>query len=492
MKMADIERDLPAAEEDETLAQLHRLLGQLKETAAVGETAWELGIHVDSLGESLKESAARRRGLEEENRQLQERLSREHRDYAELRASMDELLNLHELTETISSSFAIQDILAALMDLSGRFLPYEGCGVFALGQEGQTLEAMAARGDGRTEERVRAQWEDGIIDWVLRERRPVVIEDMETVEQPGVEECCTVLAPLSVRGKEIGIYALYCRRPKDEFNSGEMDLLGVLSNQTAIAIENARLYSDLEATNSQLKDSQHQLLTAAKMAAIGELAGGVAHEVNNPLQIILSRVQLMRMQNREATKVVQGLDLVEHNVRRISKIIRALLGFAGNNAQDGEWGECDIGQALVQAMELVQHQLDKGLIETEFVCGESLPLIEGNTGELEQVFINLIINAQNAMPKGGRLKVSVQEVGNTIEVRFADTGVGIAPELLERIFAPFFTTRSDEGGTGLGLAVSYGIIERHQGEITVESTVGEGTTFILRLPIATADGKDTT
>ena len=228
------------------------------------------------------------------------------------------------------------------------------------------------------------------------------------------------------------------------------------------------------------------------MAAIGELAGGVAHEVNNPLQIILSRVQLMRMQNREATKVVQGLDLVEHNVRRISKIIRALLGFAGNNAQDGEWGECDIGQALVQAMELVQHQLDKGLIETEFVCGESLPLIEGNTGELEQVFINLIINAQNAMPKGGRLKVSVQEVGNTIEVRFADTGVGIAPELLERIFAPFFTTRSDEGGTGLGLAVSYGIIERHQGEITVESTVGEGTTFILRLPIATADGKDTT
>ena len=96
------------------------------------------------------------------------------------------------------------------------------------------------------------------------------------------------------------------------------------------------------------------------------------------------------------------------------------------------------------------------------------------------------------MPKGGRLKVSVQEVGNTIEVRFADTGVVIAPELLERIFAPFFTTRSDEGGTGLGLAVSYGIIERHQGEITVESTVGEGTTFILRLPIATADGKDTT
>ncbi len=489
--MANAERDPPAAEEEESLAQLRRLLGQLKDAEAA-EAAWELGFHVDALSESLKESAARRLGLEEENRQLQERLRREHRDYAELRASMDELLNLHELTEKISSSFAIQDILAALMDLSGRFLPYEGCGVFSFGEGGQTLEAMMTRGDRRTEERVRTQWEDGIIDWVLRERRPVVIEDMETVEQPGVEEGCTVLAPLSVRGKDIGVYALYCRRPKDEFNSGEMDLLGVLSNQTAIAIENSRLYSDLEATNAQLKDSQHQLLTAAKMAAIGELAGGVAHEVNNPLQIILSRVQLMRMQNREVTKVVQGLDLVEHNVRRISKIIRALLGFAGHNAQDGEWGECDIGQALAQAMALVQHQLDRGLIETEFVGGESLPPIEGNVGELEQVFINLLINAQNAMPKGGRLKVSAQALGDTIEVRFADTGVGIPPELLERIFTPFFTTRSDEGGTGLGLAVSYGIIERHQGQITVESTVGKGTTFILRLPIAAGVGEDRT
>jgi two-component system NtrC family sensor kinase len=266
-----------------------------------------------------------------------------------------------------------------------------------------------------------------------------------------------------------------------------MDLLGVLSSQTVIAIENAHLYSDLETTNDQLKDSQHQLLIAAKMAAIGELAGGVAHEVNNPLQIILSRVQLMRMQNREATKIVQGLDLVEHNVHRISQIIRALLGFAGNNARDGEWGECDIRQALDQAMALVQHQFDKGLIEAEFTCEESLPSIEGNVGELEQVFINLIINAQNAMPHGGQLKISSRREGDKIEVRFADTGVGISPELLERIFDPFFTTRSDEGGTGLGLAVSYGIIERHQGQITVESTVGDGTTFIIRLPIDTGD-----
>jgi len=462
---------------------LKQLLGQLRDTDA-SDVAWELGVHLDSLAEALKESEARRLGIEEESRQLQDRLQREHREYAELRASMDELLNLHELTETISSSFSIGDILAALMDLSSRFLPYEGCGVFALDPEGQTLKMMAARGDSRTEERVRTQWQDGIIDWVLRERRPVVVEDMETVEQPDVKECCTVLVPLSVRGEQIGIYALYCRRSKDEFTSGEMDLLGVLANQTAIAIENSRLYSDLEERNIQLRDSQRQLLLSSKMAAVGELAGGVAHEVNNPLQIILSRVQLMRMQNREANKVVQGLDLVEHNVKRISSIIRALLGFAGHNAQEGEWGAFDMAQALGQAMALVKHQLEQGMIRVELHCEEGLPLLQGNVGELEQVFINLTINAQNAMPGGGALTISARRVEDHIEVRFADTGVGIAPQLMDRIFEPFFTTRAGEGGTGLGLAVSYGIVERHQGTLTVESILGEGTSFILRLPIA--------
>jgi len=160
------------------------------------------------------------------------------------------------------------------------------------------------------------------------------------------------------------------------------------------------------------------------------------------------------------------------------------LGFAGHNAQEGEWGAFDMAQALGQAMALVKHQLEQGMIRVELHCEEGLPLLQGNVGELEQVFINLTINAQNAMPGGGALTISARRVEDHIEVRFADTGVGIAPQLMDRIFEPFFTTRAGEGGTGLGLAVSYGIVERHQGTLTVESILGEGTSFILRLPIA--------
>ena len=472
----------PSLVEELPLERIKELLEQFCQGESA-EAAWELGIHVDSLAEALKENVAQRCGVEEENRHLQERLRHEHQEYVELRASMDELLNLSELLETISSSFDIESILDALMNLSGRFVDFRSCGVFLLDQEREELQSVALRGSGQLCEQVKAQWEDGIIDWVLREGRPVVIEDIETVDQPGVSECSFVNIPLLVRGKQIGLYSLYCTKAKDEFTAGEIDLLGVLANQTAIAIENSRLYTELETALKQLKESQSQILLSSKLAAVGELAGGVAHEVNNPLQIILSRVQLMMMQNRDSAKVVADLGLIENNVKRISRIIRALLGFAGDNVRDEERARFDIAQSLQRTYALVAHQLKKNLIETSIECEDGIPEIVGNVGELEQVFINLILNAQNAMPQGGKLQISVRRDRERVELRFADTGGGIAIEHLERIFEPFYTTRAEDGGTGLGLAVSYGIIEMHQGTLTVESKPGEGATFIIRLPL---------
>ncbi len=478
--MGDGEPAVPAVAAAELAARARQLLDQLKERPG-DELAWEIGFHIDALAESLKESAARCRGLEEDKRQLQDRLRSQHRGYAELRASMDELLNLHELTEKISTSFAIADIIESLMDLSARCMPYESCSVFSLGADAG-LEVMARRGDSRAEDSARAHWQDGIVDWVMREQRPVVVEDMGTVDSGAGQACCTVLTPLQVRGRCIGLYALYCRRAKDEFTAGEMELLSVLANQTAIALENARLYSQLEESRDQLRASQQQLLLAEKMAVVGRLAGGVAHEVNNPLQIILSRVQLMRMQHGAMPQVVEGLGLVEHNVRRIAKIIRGLLGFAGHVADEREWGPCDVEQGLRQTLELVQPQLDEAGVHAALSCAAELSPIGGNMGELEQVFINLIVNAKKAMPNGGQLQISARQIDEKIEVCFADTGVGMTEEVLEHIFDPFFTTRPHEGGTGLGLSVSYGIVERHGGSIEVDSTCDHGARFTLRFP----------
>ena len=472
--------------EELPLERIRELLNQVK-SSGLNDLAWELGIHVDGIATALGEGAARLAGLEGEVLQMKEHLTREHREYAELRESMDELLNLHELSEAISFCFKVEDILDALMNLSNRFVAYESCGVFSISAD-DSLSPMTMRGnESALGQKIESLWEDGIIDWVLRERRPVIIEDMETLDQPGVEEHTFVMIPLIVRGTQIGIYVLHCKKPRDSFTAGELELLGVLANHAAVAIEHSRLYNDLESTNARLKDSQDQILMSAKLSAIGELAGGVAHEVNNPLQIILSRVQLMVLQGQGNPKIVEGLRLVESNVRRISKIIRALLDFARNNAQDGDWVHFDVAQALQQANALVKHQLDAHSIQVVQHVDEDLPRVCGHMGELEQVFINLILNSQHAMPDGGRLTISAREAEGGIEIEVADTGVGIAAEHLDRIFEPFFTTHAEEGGTGLGLAVSYRIVEMHGGSLTVDSSPGEGATFFVRLPLATKE-----
>ena len=485
----------------ELLARISELLERVADEGPA-EVSWELGLHVNSLSETVKEMSVRIGALEEENRTLQDRLEGERREYTQLRESMDELLNLNELSEAISTSFNIEDILQALMDLSGRVMDYASCGVFALSADESALTPLVIRGEEDQQDssaqdvsstpellpfrdRVQAQWDDGIIDWVLREGRPVVIDDMESVqakERRG--DRSFVIIPLMVGGKRMGVFTLYCRKAKDDFTLGEIELLGVLANQTAAAIENSRLYTDLEISHQQLKESQRQLLMSAKQAAIGELAGGVAHEVNNPLQIILSRVQLMIAQNKDKEdKIVGGLKLVETNVRRISKIIRALLGFASHNTANAEWAQFELLQAIQQACELVKHQLEGQLIEVEIDVPDDLPHLLGNVGELEQVFINLMLNAQNSMPSGGTLHISARLDDTEVEVSFSDTGEGIQPEHLDRIFEPFFTTRAGDGGTGLGLAVSYRIVDAHEGRLTVDSEPGEGATFILRLPV---------
>ena len=220
-----------------------------------------------------------------------------------------------------------------------------------------------------------------------------------------------------------------------------------------------------------------------RLAALGQLAAGVAHEVNNPLQIILSRVQLLMMRNQEHEPLVKDLQLIESNVKRISRIIRSLLDFARHNSGEEDWKRIDLVHLLTQTMELMRHLMEKAGIELQVQNeAEELPVVFGNVGEMEQVFLNLLINALQATPEGGRISIFVEVVNQKVIAKISDTGKGIDSEHLSRIFEPFFTTRENQGGTGLGLAIISGIVEKHKGKIEVESELGEGTTFTLTFP----------
>ncbi len=227
---------------------------------------------------------------------------------------------------------------------------------------------------------------------------------------------------------------------------------------------------------------EDQLQHAEKMASIGLLAAGVAHEVNTPLTGISSYTQMLKDQVRPEDLRFPLLEKIEKQTFRAAKIINNLLNFARSSTAEFEL--LDANKTLLEVLSLLEHQLEKTRIRVVKELGEDLPSIRGNENRLQQVFFNLVLNARDAMPKGGWLTLRSYADDDTVVVEISDTGHGIRKEDVKRIYDPFFTTKGIGRGTGLGLSVSYGIVQEHGGAIFVDSAPGKGTTFQVALPAA--------
>lgn len=225
---------------------------------------------------------------------------------------------------------------------------------------------------------------------------------------------------------------------------------------------------------------EDQLIQAEKLSSIGLLAAGVAHEVNTPLAVIATQTQMLMKQMPLDDSRTRILEKVIKQAFRASEIVNNLLKFS--RVSGHEYSELDLNRLIRETLSLTEPMLRASKISVNAQFASSLPALSGNQGKLQQVFMNLIMNARDAMPRGGELTIVTECVDSTVHVEFVDTGVGIPPEHLSRIFDPFFTTKSTSRGTGLGLAVTYGIIHEHSGKIQVDSQVGRGTCFRLELP----------
>jgi len=231
-----------------------------------------------------------------------------------------------------------------------------------------------------------------------------------------------------------------------------------------------------------------QLAQADKLSSIGLLAAGVAHEINTPLAVISSYAQMLSKQLRGDARLGPVLEKITQQSFRAAEIANGLLNFSRTSTT--EFRDTNLNQVIRDTLSLLEHQFKTAQILVDLDLADELPPIHGNPGKLQQVFLNLLLNAKEAMPGGGRLRVATLANGhhNFVGALVSDSGSGIAPEHLKRIYDPFFTTKTmpkpgDRRGTGLGLSVSYGIIQEHAGKIHVESAVGEGTTFHLEFPL---------
>jgi len=259
----------------------------------------------------------------------------------------------------------------------------------------------------------------------------------------------------------------------------ELASLETAFNQMEDRLKNA-LWS-LEHTIEKLREKQAQLVEAEKLALVGKLAAGIAHEINNPLTSVLTFSNLMLEQCPPSDPRHDKLKLMARETNRARTIVRQLLNFGRETVIKPE--KINVNQPVSEiADSLVAQDAFKG-ITLEMKLGTNLPDINADPAQIGQVVMNMLLNAIHAISPPGRIEVSTQQQGKDVNIVFSDTGAGIPEEHLHKIFDPFFTTKDASKGTGLGLAVSYGIIKKHGGDIEVASTVGKGTTFTVRLPI---------
>ncbi len=336
----------------------------------------------------------------------------------------------------------------------------------------------------RVDECVVALWDETTQCYVPRARfagGQMLVADLSNGDTTILEAS---LPPVRVRleghDRVLGLLALNRRSGESELNTQDLQLAQALSNQAASALENAWLYAELKQSAEELERSQHRLIQSGKLAATGRLAASIAHEINNPLQAIKNCLELI-FDEAEAGEPLDRvyLNVAMNELERIRVIIQQMLDLY--RSEQGQMAPVDLNAAVEGVLALMRKQLESHHIGVETHLDSARPHVIGRGDQVRQVFINLILNAIEAMPEGGQLTLTThQENDGVVAVQVADTGVGIAPEDLARIADPFFTTKPK--GVGLGLFICHEIIERHQGTLDLSSQVGHGSTFTIRLP----------
>ena len=410
--------------------------------------------------------------------QIQQLFFRLHRRQARRRAIHDFRRSLALIVdpEALESSVAMRLkelfdpdrlIILQLEKVSERYRP-----TFCSGVERETLDDLVIEPQGRL-----ARWfrvnetclliprDRGVFEYLGR-------QEQELLRRQGIQLC----APLLARNHLAGMLLLGWTQPERKLGKNDADLLLHLANQTSLAFENAALYREQQ----ERLERWHR---ADRLAAVGQLAASVAHEVGNPLTAIRSTMQYLEGSFPEEgpkQKLITGLI---SEVDRINETLGNLLSLTRSDEFHPE--EIHLSELLRKTRQLVEIQARKAAIHIELPASSSSLVLWGDRNQLRQLFLNLILNAFQAMPEGGRIEIDAgqaEDPGRQARITIADQGVGIPQDQLQKIFDPFFTTKHE--GTGLGLAICQNIVRRHDGKLELSSIEGQGTTAVLHLPLA--------
>jgi len=447
---------------------------------------------------------------------------------------LEETVSLYDASQIILSKIKLEDLSIVIVESLIKILKADDVSLMLVNEENRLFVAHSYGLNGDIKKDKRLAMGERIIERGPQEKEPVILSGKAN-EYPlfkGIEEIdditSAIVCPLYIKNNIIGMLNVNRTTMKEPFNLNDLRKMSIICSQISLAIENAKLYREVEEKVQKLEDAQKQLVHSEKMAAIGQLAAGVAHEINNPIGFINSNLGTLGEYTDDIKKLLlkyeelskssepqhcstaapQHLDNIASLIKetedikeeidicfilddlekvimeskdgaeRVKKIVMDLKDFS--HPDDSELKSANINHGLESTLNIVWNELKyKVTVIKEF---GDIPDINCYPHQLNQVFMNILVNGAHAIEEKGEIKISTYQDGDNIIIKISDTGKGIPEEDIPHLFDPFFTTKEVGKGTGLGLSIAYSIIDKHNGHIHVDSTVGKGSTFTIMIP----------
>jgi signal transduction histidine kinase len=415
-----------------------------------------------------------------------------------VRRGVEQFRALVEAGMVLAKELSLESVLEKIAGLACKVIGAKYGAVGVLNEDGEGLSQFITVGiDQETKARIGPlPVGKGILGLLVREAKPVRLKDLTSdprahgfpAQHPPMRSFLGV--PIVSKGKVFGNLYLTEKPGAEEFSKEDEALAVTLAAQAAIAVENASLYEELRRSYEQLHRSQDLLLRQEKLASLGRLAAGVAHEINNPLSSVAGfaeaigrRVESTRLEEVEGFRDVPDyLAFIQQEVGRATAIVRRLLDFA--RQREPSFEEINLASLVQDTVALIRRQAAVTNKRIVLDLAPGLPSVRADHQMLQQVILNLVTNALDAIEGAGEVRITARAAPGHVEMLVQDTGCGIPPEHLAKIFDPFFTTKDVGKGTGLGLAISQGILEQHGGSIEVKSDgMGKGTTVAVCIPV---------
>jgi len=421
---------------------------------------------------------------------------------------------VREISEAMVSMLSIQEIVERIVRALSDAMGVERSMVLLLTDDERALVPAASGGAWHLDEQqIQLPIEHPVCKYLWMRRQEVSRGDLAQEADAQMRAACeelferldvALLVPVLFGVDLLGVVAVGRKASGERFTADDRQLLLTLANQSSIAIENAKAFDEIAKLNEtlearvevrtrELRETQAQLMQSEKMRTLGQLVAGVAHELNNPIGFVHANLKLLeeyvaklaRLQEERADTgrvreaIAKLLSRSREGTERVTKIVADLRAFS--RVDQEELAEADLNDEIERTLTLMEPRCKNCIaIERDF---EALPRVRCHAGQLNQAFLNLLMNACDAIGERGRITVRTRARNGLVRLEFEDDGPGIPADVRDRVFEPFYTTKPVGQGTGLGLSLTHGIIERHTGRIWVESDAGVGTRFVIELPV---------